>query len=122
MKKSSKMDNEKVLVNKTTRIPKEFETDKEGKVVLNEDGLTKAKSYWSYSDLIQLIMNSKLKDPVTLVEMRADLKILDELESGSKEMKFNELQVKRIKEKLETFKWGFAHIEIVEFGDAIEKL
>lgn len=112
----------RTLENIVTEIPKTYEKDEKGKEIFDENNQLIPVDYWRYSDFIMLVMNQKVPEGVTIQQMKDDIAIVDAIEDHDDKIQLKDSEVTRLRNKLESFKWGFAHKELLKFAAAIEKL
>lgn len=77
-----------------------------------------------YSDLLLIVMSAPMKEGITILEMKRDLKIADLLEKGKAEaeIEFTDEEFKSLVELVKVQKWQMRHPDIVEFADYITTL
>jgi len=90
--------------------------NKETSIKLNEEQNV------HYSDLIATVINKPLKESMSLMEMRKDLKILEVLEKAKETIEFEDVDLSYIKDAVNKSTWVIRHKDILDFADYIESL
>lgn len=77
-----------------------------------------------YSDLLLIVMSAPIKEGITILEMKRDLKIAGLLESGKTEeqIEFTDDEFKSLVELVKVQKWQMRHPDIVDFAEYITSL
>jgi len=92
--------------------------NKETSLFLTEDVKVK------YSDLLAAIINTPVKQGISLKEMREDLALLDKVENMKLASvgEFSDEDIAKIKTLTENHLWGVRHADFITFADYIESL
>lgn len=77
-----------------------------------------------YSDLLIAVINTPIKEGITLKQMKADLALLAKFDSAKPGdlIELEDEELSAIKSLVENHKWGMRHIDINTFGEYIDSL
>jgi hypothetical protein len=78
------------------------------------------ETFFSYGDLIKILLNTPAKKGYTYLEMGAVIKLTEQLDK--KEFTFDKQSISIVQEIISNFKWGFIHKDIIEFCETIMSL
>ncbi len=92
------------------------------KVIENKKLSIKPGDIKDYFNLIALCVNKSPEGGYDISEMRKRVKILDKLEGGKDKVEFEDAEFACIKQCVVNMRWGFAHIDLINFVDYISNL
>ncbi len=76
----------------------------------------------TYKDLIKACVNNVGQQGATMEEQRKRMRILDALESSDTSLELEDADANLLKGLVQSMQWAIVNKNLVEFGDAVEKM